>query len=97
VKDEKQIQIEVMATFFMIFGAHVQILFIIEEKIPVLIKWSYWSHPIESSRCASKIVIIFGACRPISFEHVSFRYFFLEPHRTTYHSNIEVSLRKAIE
>ena len=42
-------------------------------------------------------VIIFWAHRPISFEHVSFRYLFLKAHLTTYHSITCVQLRKVIE
>ena len=39
--DGYQIQIGAVAVFITSFGAHVNILFIIEVKILVLIKWSY--------------------------------------------------------
>jgi hypothetical protein len=45
VRDGKQIQIEVVVTFLMIFGVHMNVLFVIKVKIFVLIKWSYRSSP----------------------------------------------------
>ena len=41
-----------------------------------------------------KMVIIFLAHSPLSFKHVSFWYSFLEPHQTTYHSNIDIRIIK---
>ena len=43
VRDGSQIQMEAIATFLTIFGAHMNISFIIEIKIFVLIRWSYRS------------------------------------------------------
>ena len=40
VRDGEQIQIETIGTFLSIFGANMNILFIIKVKILVLIKWS---------------------------------------------------------
>ena len=40
-----QIQIEAIVTFLIIFGTHIAILFIVEVKIVVLIRWSYRSLP----------------------------------------------------
>ena len=42
----QQIQIEVVAIFLIIFGAHVNILLIIKVNILVLIKWSCRVSPI---------------------------------------------------
>ena len=40
------------------------------------------------------MVVIFWACKPISFEHVSFWCMLLESHLSTYHSSISVLIRK---
>ena len=40
------------------------------------------------------ILIIFEAHNLVSSKHMSFWYPFLEPHKTTYHSNIRVSIKK---
>ena len=42
----EQIQIEAMATFLIVYGAHMNILLIIKVKICVLGKWSRRSQPI---------------------------------------------------
>ena len=42
-QDGKQIQIEVVVAFLIIFGAHMNILFIIKVTFLLLIKWSYCS------------------------------------------------------
>ena len=41
VQDLKQLHIDAMATFLLIFGAHRNILFIIRVEILVVMKWSY--------------------------------------------------------
>ena len=40
---DMQIQIKHVATFFILFGAHMNIVFLINVKIVVLTKWSYMS------------------------------------------------------
>lgn len=42
-----------------------------------------------------RMIIVFRARNPISSEHRSFWYSFLQPHQTTYHSNIDFIIRKA--
>ena len=86
-------RIEAVATFLIIFGAHMNILFIVKVNILVLIKWSYRS-PQLCWLTESRMVIIFWARRPISFTHMSFWYLFLGPHQITYHSNIGVLIKK---
>ena len=44
--DGLQIQIKVAATFLILFGAPMTILFMIKVKILVLIKWSYTVCPL---------------------------------------------------
>jgi len=41
VQGSQQIQIEAIAAFLKMFGAHMSILFIFKLKVNVLIKWSY--------------------------------------------------------
>ena len=45
MQDDEQIQIVPIAIFLISFGAHINILFIIQVKILVLIKWSYSPPP----------------------------------------------------
>ena len=45
----------------------------------------------------SRMVIIFWVGSPFLFEHVSYWYLLLEPHLTTYDSNIRTWIREAIE
>ena len=40
-------QIKVIAAFLIIFGAHMNILFIMKENIFVLIKWSQFEHIVK--------------------------------------------------
>ena len=54
-----QIQIEVVATFHMIFEIHMHILFIIEVKILVLTKWSY-KFPLIRLTIKLRMVIVSG-------------------------------------
>ena len=44
--DGLHIQIKVVATSLILFGAHITILFIIKVKILVLINWSYTICPL---------------------------------------------------
>jgi len=76
---------DVVGTFWIIFGARMNILFITKDKILELIKQSYgspqlcWSSSLEWLSFFEHIV----QC----FKNVSFWYLLLELHRTTYHSN----------
>ena len=45
VQDDLQIQIVLIAIFLITFEAHTNILFILQVKILVLIKWSYSPPP----------------------------------------------------
>ena len=45
VKDGEKIQIKAIATFYVIFGSLTNILFIVEVKFLMLIKWSYSPPP----------------------------------------------------
>jgi len=59
------------------------ILFIIEEEILTVIKWSY---PPIMSTVEPKMVSYFEHS-PISSKHISTLYLFLDPYLNTYHSN----------
>ena len=72
------------------------ILFIIKVKVFVPIKWSYGS-PQSCLTIEPRMVIIFGACSPTSFKHMSCWYMFLEPYESTYQSNLDVGLRDVTE
>ena len=45
VPDGYQIHIEAVASFLIVFGAHINIVFIIKVEISVLIQWSYRCPP----------------------------------------------------
>jgi hypothetical protein len=81
VRGDWNIQIKVVATILMIFGAHMNILFIIKAKSLVLIKWSHRSPPIKMT-IRPRMVFIFWALSPVLLKHVPFWYPFLEPHTT---------------
>ena len=68
----EHIHIEATTTFLMISRARVNTLFIIEVEIFVLIDWSYRVLLIMLN-IVFKVVIVFWACCPIYFKHVSFR------------------------
>lgn len=68
-------------------------IFIIKVEILVLITWVYISAPIMFTP-EPRMVTIFGACSPISLEHVSLCYPFLKAHITKYHSDISVLISK---
>ena len=72
------------------FGAHIIILSIVKDvnvKILVLMKWSYRS-PLPSLLLGPILGSIFWACSPILFNTCPFWCPFLDPHLTTFHSNI---------
>jgi len=90
-------QIETMP-LLIIFGAHMNVSFIIKVMNPVLIKWSNRCAPVMLTiEIEPRMVIIFWACSPISSKHMSFWNPFLEPHLITYHSTKGVQLRSVIE
>jgi hypothetical protein len=89
IRNGKQIQIEVVATFLIMFGAHMNISFIIKVRIPVLIKLT--------TEPSLRVVIIFWTLDVAIFSTHVFGDAFLEPHQTTYHTSISVWLRDIIE
>ena len=80
VWDRQHIPIEAIATYLMILGAHKNILFIVNMKTLVLIKWSYtflelcWLLNLERPKYFE--YAIHSLCRTY------FLYPFLEPHRS---------------
>ena len=77
-----------------IFEAHMNILFIFEVKIPMLIKWSYMSPSIMLT-IKPRMIINPWARSFVSFEHMFLGCLFVQPHLNTYHSNIGVWLGEA--
>ena len=80
------------------FWSSHEYLFIIKVKILVLLNGHIGPPPkLCWSMIECKMVISVWACGPIFSNHMSFWYLFLEPHLTTYHSNIGVRLRQVTE
>ena len=69
-----QIQIEVISTFLIIFGAHTNTIFIIQANILEFIKESYNPTPPQPQIMMTtepRMVVLFWAQSPIFFKHLS--------------------------
>lgn len=85
-----------VAILFVIYGAHMIILFIVIVKIIFLMEWSYMSPPIRLiSGC--KMINKFWAYVQSLLNHTSFWCLFLIPHLITRHSNKGVCLRWVVD
>ena len=71
------------------------ILFFIEVKILVLIEW--YRSPQLCWRLTLEWLSYLSTYTPITYKHMQFSWLFLDPHLSTYHSNIGVWLRKVTE
>ena len=94
VLDGQQIQITSVVICFISSRAHMSMLFIIKVKLCVLVKLLYSPPPLFFMLTVEfRTVSVFWACSSISYEHVHFWCPFIDPHLTTYHSNIGVGNR----
>jgi hypothetical protein len=84
VRDNLQNQIMFVVICLIVFGAHMNILYI---GPPIIYRSSYTGPPIMLI-IEPRMVSIFWACIPISCKHISLRCPFLEPHLTSYHSHM---------
>jgi hypothetical protein len=77
-----------VAICLIIFGSHVNILFIMKVTIPMLIEWSYRNHiPHPANNHVE-----YSARTLISYKHMCFWCQFLDAHLATYPSKIGVQV-----
>ena len=99
MRDAQRIQIVPTPTFVIIYRAHINILFYLNGKISCSLSGHIPPPQKKKIMLTSepRMISIFWTCSPISSMHMFLWCPFLDPHLTTYRSNISVQIIVVLE